>query len=97
MTTTFFCERPIDAFYLNGQRHACVARGIFTTNDAHLAAFLKTYPGVSMLSQQPEKPAAFHPGQYDQCPEPVRVIHGGFSGGGAAAARLKAPMGNTEK
>jgi hypothetical protein len=86
---TFFCENPIDAFFMNGQKHACIARGVFSTSDEHLAAFLKTYPGVSVLSEEEDRPAAFNAGQYPQCPEPVVVINGGFSGGGAMAARPK--------
>jgi len=89
MRFTFFCENKIDAFYLNGTRQAVIARGVFSTTDPDLAAFLRTYPGVGLLSEQPEQPAAPNPGQHDQCPEPVQVVNGGFSGGGAAAARIK--------
>ena len=89
MISTFFAEQPIDAMYLNGQKHACIARGIYTTSCPDLASWLKTYPGVSVLSEQEEKIAPIDAGQYPQCPEPVVVINGGFSGGGAMAARPK--------
>jgi hypothetical protein len=89
MKYTFFCERPIDAFYLNGTKHACACRGIFNTSDENLGLFLATYPGVSLLSKEEDKPAAIDAGQYPQCPEPVVVINGGFSGGGAMAIKPK--------
>ena len=86
---TFFCENPIAAFFMNGQKHACIARGVFSSSDEHLAAFLKTYPGVSVLSEEEEKIAAFQPGQYGPVPEQPPVLHGGFSGGGAMAIKPK--------
>ena len=85
---TFLCPK-ISAFYGKESNLAEIAAGAFSTVDDQLAQFLKGYPGVSLLSERPEKPAAPNPGQHDQCPEPVRVINGGFSGGGAMAARAK--------
>jgi hypothetical protein len=84
---TFLCPK-ISALYDEGNKLAEIAAGVFTTTSDKLAKFLAAYPGVSVLSQEEEKPAAFNPGQHDQCPEPIRVIHG-FSGGGAMNARVK--------
>jgi hypothetical protein len=89
MKFTLLCQHKISALYDEGNKLAEIAAGVFTTTDDKLAKFLKGYPGVSLLSEQAEKPAPANAGQADQCPEPVVVIHGGFSGGGAAAARIK--------
>ena len=90
MTTTVFCERPIDAFYFGGTKHACIARGIFTTNDENLAAFLKTYPGVSVLSETPDKASApINAAQYGPAPESSPTLHGGLTAGGMSGVRIK--------
>ena len=87
---TFFWENPIDAFFMNGQKHACIARGVFSTSDEHLAAFLKTYPGVSVLSEEEDKaPAPINAAQYGFVPEQPPVLHDCLSGGGVMNARVK--------
>jgi hypothetical protein len=87
---TFLCQNPISAFYQDeGTKLAEIAAGAFSCTDDKLAKFLKGYPGVSLLSEQPEKEPAFNPGQHGPVPEQPPVINGGLTAGGMSGVRIR--------
>jgi hypothetical protein len=86
---TFLCQNSISALYDEGNKLAEVAAGVFSTTDDKLAKFLKAYPGVSVLSEAPEKQAPHNPGQFGPCPESSPTLHGGLTAGGVSGVRIR--------
>ena len=85
---TFFCPK-ISALYDEGNKLAEISAGVFSCTEEKLVKFLKKYPGVSLLSQEEEKPAAHIPGQHGPVPEQPPVINGGLTACGMSGVRIK--------
>jgi hypothetical protein len=81
MLNKYFIERSIDVMSQSGPR-VTVGRGRFQTSDPHVIRTLSRYPGVTLISSEPEptqRPLTAAEGLalYGPGPEPVRISPGG--------------------
>ena len=57
MTKTFLIP-PCGVNAMHGTAHLVLAPGRFTTSDRTVQNFLKNYPGVTLISSEPDPPPA---------------------------------------
>ena len=57
MLKTFLIpEQGLNAMYANGTRHLVIAKGRYSTSDPEQQRFLRYYPGVTLISTEPDPP-----------------------------------------
>ncbi|HTZ95587.1 MAG TPA: hypothetical protein VMB18_04255 [Terriglobales bacterium] len=57
MLKTFLIpEQGLNAMYANGTRHLVIAKGLYSTSDPEQQIFLRYYPGITLISTEPDQP-----------------------------------------